>query len=330
MKTIANTLTKLSFLDLDSVPEGVLSEAIKDEVRIAILHGVDITKFAEKFKNDEERVHYIRLIMQYSDVTADEKILTLPSEILKVISDCLIHNYEYKQNLSLYVDDNYNLKLDSDKVVKILEAGKMNPGVRDYDFNDVPSDSIEPLLLAYQYDSNISDLYEFSKESSSDVVKLLVNLRRVNMDIEPFLDGLWTSEQVYAMISGKSIVSTNELLSVYNITDAFSAAQIREIIDAISFSPTLAKFLASCDKDFIPLFNNFQMYEIIEGERLGLDTAKYASPSTSQEDMRVIREKLMDEKEKESGKIFRSRLIRHDDVSIDDDLLNSTYYEHKR
>lgn len=309
----------IPFLDVPKLP---LSEAVKDEIMIAQLHGIDLLPFARRFK-DNERVHCIRLLLQGGLEESDPILSDFSTTILRILTEYQHTHTEFRIILNKYVHPNNSLRVEESTLVKVLQAYLKYGSIYDYDFVEIHPDLVDTFVYAIRMNVDVQDLQEYAKTHPVEVVKLLINLRVAGVAIHSFLSGDWKTSQIYALISGSSIVEPSILIEEYDLDETFPEGSIREIIRAYEVDPALATLISTKDQDGIPIYNQYQMYEIIEGIKLNLDVSSYYQPTLTDLEMRLKREELIRKEEKRSGKLFKERRLSKSTIQLDDEQLNN-------
>lgn len=281
----------MNFLEVDLIDA---PDATKDEIRIGILHGIDISQEAAKFLTDSDRVREIRLLKQLGY----EKHLRAPSQVLQEIRNYI----KFGLNPDKILDKYYN-KVSQKKLIKIMQTNLKTP----FETNlvNVPEASLDAILYGITKGIDVSDIVAKVTELRSEIVNLLVNLKLSNIQIEPFLQDLWDRDRIIALIQGSIIIDPADLIKRYDISSNFTAGEITEIIKAHSLDPELAQLLATTD-DEIPIYNQYQMFEINDGYKLGLDINQYYSPDKTDLEMKQIKDKLISVKSRHNAKFKKS------------------------
>ena len=88
------------------------------------------------------------------------------------------------------------------------------------------------------------------------------------------------------------------------VNENFLEGQIEQVIRAIKYN--CVDEITIIDSDGYPLYNEYQMYNLVEGARFELDYSLYADPEMSDYEMAMVRNKLMDQKDALEG--IRSKL----------------------
>lgn len=315
--------SNLSFLDIDKLPSSV-SESIKDEIRIANLHGYDLTRIAKRFLSDPERIYCIRRLVISGSVELEDKLLTsYDTDILRILVKYTELHMDFRVILSRYTTKDHRLLVEKDTLTKLMLGYLSNPDIFKYDFLDIKPDLVSTFIYAVKSKVDVLDLQKYSLTHPSDVVKLLVNLKVAGIPIQGFLTGDWKTSQIYALISGSSIVAPEILIEQYDVDETFPEGSIKEIIRAYEINPELAMLVASKDEEGIPIYNQYQMYEVTEGIRLHLDVSSYYQPSYTDLQMRLKREELIKIEERRTGKKFKERILSKSNIKLDDDQLNT-------
>lgn len=312
----------ISFLDISNLGSDI-PETVKDEMRIASLHGLNLTPFVHRFKNDSERIHYIRLLVQNNYINISDKILNdLDSDILRILVKYMETHTDFRVILSKYISKNNNLMIEKESLVKILLGYLKYPQIIEYDFLDIKPELVDTFIFAIKSGVDVKELQYSNFPHSTEVVKLLVNLKIAGLSIMPFIKGNWRTNQVYALISGSSIVKPEILIEDYDIDETFPSGSIKEIIRAYEISPELASLVSIKDEDGVPIYNQYQMYEVSEGVRLGLDVSSYYKPNITDLEMRLRREELIKMEEKRTGKRFKERVLSKTNIKLNDEQLD--------
>lgn len=299
----------MSIIDITKLD--TISDSIKDEMMIATMHGIDIEDIARKYRKEPERVRELRLLIQTTGKNNASKYKTyhnLPISILRMIRYYIEDKKDVFSYLDRYITKNSKLNISEETLEKILKANLKVPN-KHIDFTKVENDIVDTILYGLKRGIEVEDIIDYSRGKRAEVVNLLVTLRTADINIEPFLNDIWTEDRIFALIQGRLVIEPEVLIQEYNITSAFTAGELTEVIRAHKISPDLASLIAYTEDD-IPIYNQYQMFEIIEGVRLGLDITNYYQPENTDLVMRSRREVLMKDKAKEKGRQFRENLVR--------------------
>lgn len=322
----------LAFLDIDYLD---VSESVKDELRLASLHGLNLAPFVQRFANDHERLHCIRVLLQGKSFADGNPLLTtLPNRVL----ECLI-TYQEQNNPSLmhqvvawiatnYVDDTHHLVVSETVMAKLLHAGLIHHAIFDYDLTIADDDTVDSFIYGVTHHIDLTPIVHYATSHHvPQMVALLISLSASHQDIRPFLEGEWTEPQLYALFSAPTVIKADQLLTDYHLTDTFTRGMIIEIIRGYQILPNLATLLSTTDGNGVPIYNQYQMYEIVEGMRLHIDVSSYCDPSISDLDMRLKRESLLQMKESRQGYPFKERLLSKTNVQLNDDFITQLVEE---
>ena len=106
-----------------------------------------------------------------------------------------------------------------------------------------------------------------------------------------------------AVLKSSSTIAPIDLVRLY-ISENFTAGQIEQVVRSIEYD--CVDDIVLLDEDGYPIYNEYQMYNIVEGARFGLNYSLYLDPLMSDYEMSVLRCKLMDRKDALEG--IRSKL----------------------
>lgn len=287
----------MNFLEVDLIDA---PDATKDEIRIGLLHGIDISKEAAQFLSDPDHIREIRLLKQLGYA----KHLKAPTNLLKQIRAYLNLGRNPDEILDVY----YN-KVSNAKLIKIMQTAIKYP-IND-NLISVPEDSLDAILYGITKQIDISEIITTIKTLRPEIVNLLVNLKISNIDIKPFVDGLWDRDRIIALLQGSVIIDPADLIREFNIGINFTAGEITEIIKAYELNYNLAVALSDTDPETdVPDYNQYQMYEITDGYKLlKAEVKSYLNPELTDLEMRQIKEKLIKERSKHNSS-FRAKILK--------------------
>ncbi|MGF2715606.1 hypothetical protein ACQUY5_25705 [Bacillus cereus] len=279
---------KLTFFEIDKLD---VDEITKDELRLAFFHNVDVSNYLNKGKTAEEIREY-RLAIQ-SGVEEDFINLHVGWEVIRYIR--MLHNDGYKLDfLRKYMKSrNGKPQLEEDTLLKVLKC-QLTHDTTSIDFLHVKRDLVDGFIYGLSKGYDLNPLVRVGMKLDADILYLLINLIGSNIDVRPFINKSWTAEQIEAILRAKPIINPPSLIQNY-VNNKFTSGQIDEVVRGIRFGD--GRLVAKRDEDGYPIYNEYQMYEIVEGIRFGLRTEEYMDPNMSDFEMRQIREQLMNQKD---------------------------------
>ena len=282
-----NTYLGLSFFDLQAMD---INQNVKDELTLGLLHGLDLTPYVTSDKVDFELLRAIRLCLEHEvplhliDANLDKEVL-IP--LYRLYS---AHRTIDSSGLTSYFNTTTSeLTLEPQTLSVLVDLALENVDFSKVDFTFIPLATVDVFASALAQGVEISDLQKSRAVSDKDYLDFLISLRLAGVDISPFLEGSWSEEQILAILRGRLKVSVVEFITHY-INENFTAGQIEQCWRASDFG--CLSLVCSVDRDCFPIYNEYQMYQIVEGARFNLDYRLYADPSLNDSEMALARTEL--------------------------------------
>lgn len=195
------------------------------------------------------------------------------------------------------------LEIEPDTFEIIVDYILKDLNLDDLDFSIIPKRAVKLLLTAKNQGLEVDELTKIALKHDEDYLEFMVSLKLAGISITPFVDGNWSEEQVVVMLKSRHIIAPVDLLRKY-VNENFLEGQIEQVIRAIKYN--CVDEITIIDSDGYPLYNEYQMYNLVEGARFELDYSLYADPEMSDYEMAMVRNKLMDQKDALEG--IRSKL----------------------
>lgn len=275
------------------------SSDIKDELLLGVVNGVNLLRYVDMKGITSEVLRAIRLCLKHG---VSPKIIE-NNLTVEVLSE-LVRLYSVGYNLRTAQLDRYftpDLTIPVDTLRLLINLSLRNVDFSDIDFGWVDEKSAEIVVEALLTGVDVNPILNSDSSSDLDVFKLLVELSKAGLDVNPFLQGVWSKEQIATIIRSRSIIPSLKLVSEY-INPNFTSGQIEYIVKAYELgNRTCFDYLTSQDNYGDPIYNEYQMFNILEGAKYGLDFQKYADPNNSDMVMSSIRNQLFKEKDNELG-----------------------------
>lgn len=299
----SNVRLDLSFFDIQDLD---VSSDVKDELTLAFLHGLDLTGFVGERQVTFEVLRGIRLCLEH-EVPSSYINSNLDADFLKSIS--LLYSTMRTletSNLSKYFDARTSACLiEYETFSKLVTLTLKDLDFNTVDFMKIPIGQVDLFISGIYQKLPLDDLVDLAVYRERSYIELLMNLRFSGISIEPFLDGQWTEEQVETLIFTNSKYPTSELIANY-VNEKFTSGQIEQVLKAIEYS--CVDTVAQLDSDGYPLFNEYQMWNIVEGARFGLDYKTYANPNYNDATMSNMRNQLLDVQDRMNNGKLKSQL----------------------
>ena len=282
-----NTYLGLSFYDIQKLD---VDQNVKDELTLGFLHNLNLTSFITSDTVDFKLLRAIRLCLEHEvplylvEANLREDILTPLYELYSS------HRTLNSSGLEPYFHNTtYELLVEPKTLGILVGLSLENVDFSKVDFTLIPLATIEVFASALAQGVDVSDLQSSRAVSDKDYLDFLISLRMAGVDIAPFLEGSWSEEQILAILRGRLKVSIVDFITHY-INENFTAGQIEQCWRASDFG--CLSLICSTDKDGHPIYNEYQMYQIVEGARFNLDYRLYADPSLNDSEMALQRTEL--------------------------------------
>lgn len=282
-----NTYLSLSFFDIQSLD---VSQNVKDELTLGFLHRLDLTSFITSDDVDFKLLRAIRLCLEHEvplyliNANLNEDVLTPMYELYSS------HRTIESSGLASYFNNStYELLIEAKTFEILVGLALENVNFAEVDFTLIPLSTVEVFASALAQGVEVKDLQNNRAVSDKDYLDFLISLRMAGVDISPFLEGSWSESQILAILRGRLKISVVDFIQHY-INENFTAGQIEQCWRASEFG--CLSLVCSIDKDGYPIYNEYQMYQIVEGARFNLDYRLYADPTLNDSEMALQRTEL--------------------------------------
>lgn len=281
----------MNFYSLDKLN---LSNEAKNELRIAYLDGIDMSYFIKKGIKDEDKLREYRMWVQY-DVPQRFWALQLELETLTAIRKVSkLANSEVI--LREYITQRGYLLIDEDNLRKILLLSIEHPEVVNFDFSRVQKDIVPMYLYGISKNLDVGFLLDM-QISDKNMLDLLMSIMQRGYNISLYLQQEWSYEQMELLTSFK------DETFVTRVSPEYTLGQLEEAYRGNLYG--VFDIISQLDEDGIPLFNEYQMREVVEGARFGLDIMQYADYMVSDYEMASKRNALLNQLDDDSKRNFK-------------------------
>lgn len=298
-----NNQLQLSFFDIQALNT---NQDIKDELTLAFLHGLDLTKFIGHSKVDYRVLRGVRLCLEH-DVPLSLVESNLSEKVLVALSDLYSTKRTIESSgLITYFKKGYlNLMVEERTFTELVKLALLDISFNSVDFTFLPVHHVPTFVSALHQGIQVGDLVNSALIKDVDYMEFLISLRQANIDISPFLKGDWSEDQIQAVILGRTRIAPVDLVNSY-VNENFTAGQIEYALKSLDYG--CADLVCSLDEDRYPIYNEYQMYNLVEGARFGLDYHSYANPAYNDYIMATQRNKLLLEMENKRKGFVNSQL----------------------
>lgn len=248
---------------------------VLDEIRLAVLDGVDILNWLNVCGNDSYKLGQIRLCLREC---LDRRIWNghMTGQTLH-----MLRNYKGELgSLMGYVKPN-RLMVDAWVFERMTEVVVAGYSIDKVDFTKVPDRQVDifckGLVTGYPM-----ELFMGRSDLSPEYIKLMLRGITLGMDVTAFLDGDWSAEVLITLYSNCGKTDMNDFLRY--VTGKFPLESIRLLLDMHSEGCAIDS-LAAHDVEGYPVYNEYQLGVLSKLVRLGVYDADIFNPAKSDMEM---------------------------------------------
>lgn len=291
----------ISFFDIEKLR---VSRDLKDELTIAYLYGLDLTPYLTKGGITFEELREIRLCLEH-EVPLSIIDNNLKVNVLRSLRKLYASNrtLESSSLVNYFISGVGGLELEETTFEILVDYILQGVDVSSIDFSIIPVNAVDLILSAKSQGLDVSDLVQIALKKDVDYLEFMISLKLADISIEPFIKGSWSESQVLTVLKARGVIAPIDLVRRY-INENYTAGQIEQVVRAFKYN--CVDDIVVVDEDDYPLYNEYQMYNIVEGARFDLDYGIYLDATMSDYEMSLIRNKLMDQKDALEG--VRSKL----------------------
>lgn len=282
-----NTYLGLSFFDVQGLE---VSQGVKDELTLGLLHGLDLTPFIVDESVDFHILRAVRLCLEY-----DVPLYLIETNLSEKVLTPLYRLYSAHQTVdsaglvSYFNKHTHELQLEAETFAVLVSLALENVDFSKIDFTMVPLATVSLFASALAQGVEVEDLQESRAVSDKDYLDFLISLRLAGVDIKPFLSGSWSEDKIMVILKVRAKISIVDFITHY-INDKFTAGQIEQCVRAYEFG--CLPLVCSTDPEGYPIYNEYQMYQLVEGARFNLNYRAYADPMLNDSEMALKRTEL--------------------------------------
>lgn len=263
---------------------GSCSPDVMDEIRSAVLDNTPIAKFIGPCGDDSYLLGQIRMAireevpLEFLDARLTGKTIYNIRQGIRAGADM--------SGLLKYITPK-SLKLEKSVLETLSEFLIIGVDISTVDFSMVPKTLVSVFCKGLYRGYPMWLLADESVNLTEDYVRILMRGMELGVDIHQFMSGDWDRSVVMLLFSYAKSVNLNHVLSMVN--SKFDVNQVKVILDLESLGIPITRL---CVKDHtgIPVYNNYQMYELGESLKQGVDIEAMFNPSVSDFDMAQMRE----------------------------------------
>lgn len=278
------------FVALDNYKQ-IFGEActpdVLDEIRSAVMDDTQIADYIYECGDDAYLLGQIRMALreevpeEYLDTRLTGKTIYNVRQAVQRGSDL---------SAMLWYITPSKLKVEREVIETLSEFLLLGVDIRRVDFTLVPKNLVATFCRGLYKGYPMWLLTDESANLPEKYLRILMRGMELGVDIHPFVNGDWDLNVMLMLFSYQKSVDLNEIMSLVN--SQFDGNQIKVILDLASAGIPVSR-LCIKDRTGAPVYNNYQMYELGEALKLGIDIKQMFNPRLSDFDMAKMRDQVL-------------------------------------
>lgn len=252
---------------------------VKDEVRSAILDGVDLSPYIKKYSNDPFRLQQIRLsLKEFPDISPDFFVLD-GGNLLKV------RGYLRENKLSGQCKELLRKDVDQEGFSVMLDLDSKGFDLSRYDFSKIPNSLLKEFSWGIRLGVDISHLANGVKYPKSFIIAC-IRLESYGVSTERFVKEGWCTGTVIKLSKYAGHYLFNKL---YEYLGPESISEYVECFMELLCSGVEDPIVFSKDENGYEVFMPSQLHFIAETAAEGFSVTDMINPELSLEEMYLIK-----------------------------------------
>lgn len=262
-----------------------IDEESKNEFRLAFLSNIKVDNMLEALKSGCTDADYFREYRLWTVLGVPNIYfkLSLGLPVVRAITS-VARKYS---NIGVILDRYYSKlgvsTLDESSIVYILDKGVDNSDVFKYTYIGMSFELVKFYVDLVVQGININALLQ-SKIKDLDILNMLVAMLKRNMNISRYLKSGWSLEQL------EFLAEIEDLEFINKVSSDCTVPMLEQLYKGYVLG--IFNIIAAKDTNGLFIYNEYQLLELVEGARLGLDITKYADYRLSDKEMAAIRTDL--------------------------------------
>lgn len=263
---------------------------ILDEIRSAVMDDTDISPYIDACGDDSYLLGQIRIALR-EHIPSEFLDARLTGKTIYNIRKCF-DNGRSAADLLWYITPKA-LKVEKDVIELLSKFVLLGTNISRVDFTLVPKQLVPVFLKGLYKGFPMWILVDDSSKLDIKSVQILMRGMELGIDIQPFSSGQWGRDAMLLLFSYAKACDINMILSYIN--NKFNIHQIKVLLDLASAGVPIQRLCVK-DSSGAPVYTNFQMYELGESLRNGVDIGAMFSPKLSDFEMAKMREAALSER----------------------------------
>ena len=274
----------------------VCTPDILDEIRSAVLDDTQIAKFIEPCGTDSYKLGQIRMALR--ELIPLEYInINFTGKTIYNIRKCFEKGYDCSFLLR-YIKRGTPV-LESETIETLAEFCYVGTDLSKIDFTDVPKNLVSTICYGLHHGYPMW-LCVGNPYVTEQKLHHLMRGMQLGIDIQPFISRDWDSSQLILLFSYAKEVDLNDVLQYIN--EKFDTEVLSVILQASTKNIPLTRLCAK-DTEGYPIYNCYQLTELIRSIEEGVVLEEMYNPSLSDMDIISMR---ASEREKRNRKLSTS------------------------
>lgn len=251
------------------------SPDILDEIRSAVLDNTPIADFIDPVGDDSYLLGQLRMALREG----------VPYEYLDVrLTGKTVYNIRqgFKRRVSMrdlvWYFPSKALRVDKEIIEVLSEFCLIGANISRVDFTLVPRNLVQVICKGLYKGYPMWLITDYCSSLGEADIHTLMRGMELGIDIHPFIRGDWDRNVLLLLFSYAKSVDVNEVLRYIN--SKFNGNQIKVLLDLMSAGIPISR-LCVRDSEDAPVYNYYQMYELGESLKLGVDLPAMFNPRNS-------------------------------------------------
>lgn len=261
------------------------SPDVLDEIRSAILDNTPIAPYIKPCGDDSYLLGQIRLGLR-EQVIPDYLNARLTGRTIYNIRQGIKNGRDMSCLLRFFTPK--TVRLDKEIIEKLSEFAILGVDVSQVDFTKVPEKLVDIFCKGLYKGYPMWLLLDDEAQLSEELVHILMRGMALGVDVHPFLRGDWDKSSLLLLFSYNKSVDLNEVLRYIN--SRFDSDQVKVLLDLARVGLPIDRLCVK-DSSGVPVYNSYQMYELGEAIKQGVDRPEMYDAELSDFEMAQMREK---------------------------------------
>lgn len=257
---------------------------ILDEIRSAVMDDTDISPYIDACGDDSYLLGQIRIALR-EHIPAEFLDTRLTGRTIYNIRKCF-DTGRPASDLLWYITPK-TLKVEKDVLELLSRFVLLGANISRVDFTLVPKQLVPTFCKGLYKGFPMWLLADDSNKLDERSLQVLMRGMELGIDVQPFASGQWSRDIMLLLFSYSKSCDINAILGCIN--NNFNMNQIKVLLDLASAGIPVSR-LCIKDNTGAPVYTSYQMFELGEALKVGVDIRAMFNPRLSDFDMAQMRE----------------------------------------